>query len=172
MLQAVNRDGRRFAVERDIINLFPAVVGGAATALARNAMPPAVRDFATHTGVTDADVIAACRCMAEFINISRDEVFLGDDLPAAYIRSRMDRVPQAAAVALYANLGMVLTNAYFKYIREAMPKTVSTPGLDAMTEILERTAHTMAAGTQGAKDRRAAELAAESERLIKDQECQ
>lgn len=167
MIQAV-QNGKRFSPERDLLEVFPLVVGGAAMAMARNTMPPAVRDFAAATGVTDPDATAACIAIAEFINIARSQAFVRDDLAAAYIRSGLDKVPQAAAVALYSNIGMALTNAFFRFAREALPTHVTTPGIDGMTELLLRAAHAGAAPDPHSQARRAAEMGAAARRHEED----
>lgn len=164
----VVQNGRRFAVERDIIQAVPVLVGRAAESMARTSMPAAVRDFAAFTGVTDADSVRATTAMAEFINIARSAAFIGDDFEAAYIRSGLASLPQASSVALYAVIGMCLMGGYFRHVRDALPDNVRAPGADAVAELLARAAHAQSASTASSRNRRADEVRAGGDTIEKD----
>lgn len=161
-------NGRRFAFERDIVNLFPEVCSRSAVSLARDRMPAAVRAFADHCGTTEEDVYRACEAMARFINESRSQKYAGNDLASAWVDSGLAAVPQPALLALFSVIGMTTTNAYFVHLRNAIPVGVAKPGGDSMSEMFDQAAHAMRTDNPATARRRASDLEARG-RQLKDE---
>ncbi len=164
----INQNGRRFAFERDIINLFPRLCGGAGLGLAKHRMPPALRAFAEFTGATNEDLCRACTAMAEFVNLCQGMRYGEGDIAAAYVDSGLAAVPQPAVLALYAAIGMTTANAYFSHVRSAVPVDQRKPGDDEMSRLFDQAAHALRAPAPSTGQRRVDDLAARNESFQKE----
>jgi hypothetical protein len=167
VLQVV-QNGRRFAVERDIVQLFQEIGQAAANSLARHQMAPAVLAFINWSGSTDEELARSCEALAEFVNIARTQNLSGSDLAGAWVNSGLAALDPAAQMAMFAALGMAVTNAYFIHARASLPTTVAGPGVAQLSEVLARAAHTLRSPDPAAARRRAADLAAASDRALED----
>lgn len=147
MFQVVH-NGRRFAVERDIVNLFPHICKRASIGMSQTALMPAVADFAAHTGASMPDFTVAFEALAKMLNVYREQRIGENDFAAIWINSGMAAVPQAAMVCMLSYIGMAVMEYYCKYAREAMPAQLASPGMDLMQESIGRAVHAIRATTK------------------------
>jgi hypothetical protein len=157
MIQVV-QNGRRFAFDRDIIQLFGNICNRAAVKMCSPKESAALNDFLKQNGITDAILLDTCNAMSRFVDISRSPKYEGRNAHGAWHDSGLAALPQAATLCLFFFIGAATTDFYWKYIREALPVNVPTPGGSSMTEMFDRAAHALRAETSSSADRRVAEM--------------
>jgi hypothetical protein len=133
MLNVMDRDGRKYSADRDIINLYPKIERQSAYLLAREGWDAALADYARHTGITDADMIAASETLARFQYACT--VGPSADFPDAWERAGFAALKPAARLAVCYVVGHRTMAAFHHHVREALPRGGVVDPLNPTAEV-------------------------------------
>jgi hypothetical protein len=154
MLQ-LRQDGRAYAVDRDLVNLFITLARRASMRMAEENWSPALAAFARANNIAEADFIPAARALCRFAA----EVNHGNnaDFGGAWTNSGMGKLSAPVVMATMFLLGAETAAAYFDLNRTANKLGYRDRDADAVVVQADRAAHAMAAELPSAKARRARE---------------
>lgn len=155
MLQ-VRQDGRAFAVNRDITNLFLTLARDTSISLEDDkSWPPLLKSFAAAHGLTGAHFVPASVALAQFTVDTNAREYA--DFPSAWVGSGMGRLPQAVLLLTLFQLGAVTLKNYFAANRAANRTGHRDRDADKLTDTAERSSHALKAELPSARARRRAE---------------
>lgn len=155
MLQ-VRQDGRAFAIDRDITNLFIPLARATAVRLEDEASwPPLVKKLAKTTNLTGASFIPASIALAKFASELNDRE--SHDFPAAWVNSGMARLPEAVLLLTLFQIGAGTVAAAYSGSRAANRLGYRDANADKLLDLTARIAHTMSADRPSVRGRRRAE---------------
>ncbi len=162
MLQGIASDGRRFAPARDIVQLFPRVIGfHSAARLASKRWSPAVKAYAKFSNLETKDLAAAEIALGKFVALSA-KVGL-DDFETVFVQSGLHELPPAVLMTLMAIIGEVTCGVFFNTVRAATIAHSSIPGAEHLNAVAERAAHSLTNyGSERVHERRTTEVTAEA----------
>lgn len=158
MMQLRSADGRAYNPARDIVNLFPRVIGyHAAVLLAKNRWPAAIKAYAESTGATEVDLEAASTALARFAALASHSSC--GDISTIFVQSGMAALKPAALLAMMACVGQVTCSTYFQTLRNSIEAGRSVPGADGLADVAERVGHALRGNLPHVVDRRIEEAA-------------
>jgi len=138
MFQLVGRDGRVYRHDRDIVYLFQDLVRKACYNLARDSWHEVIRDWAAHSGLTEADLVKAAVAMRKFFELTCNTDVR--DLATAWVNSGLYEIPRPALMALMFQIGVGCTATWFDAVRDVTRAGRAAPGMDLVGEAAERAA--------------------------------
>jgi len=166
MLQ-IRKHNRAYTPARDIVQLFPNVIGQqACNGLARHSWPKALAAYAKHCQLDDKDLIAAAQALAKFV--MQVTSYANTDIPTAYVNAGMDKLAPAAQLALMASIGAATLDTWVHCARGATQMGQNPHGTDQLAASLERTTSVFGAATQGARQRAADDVNRTTTRVMGD----
>lgn len=156
MMQMRMSDGRAYNPSRDIVQLFPRVIGyHAVVRLAAHNWPPMIRKYAADNGLSTVDLMKAEKAFAEFILLSTHSNLT--DFNDIFVRSGLAALPGPILLTLMAVIGEVTCGVFFKTVRAATAAGRTVPGAQELGEVAERAAFALSADRPSVSARRQAE---------------
>ena len=166
MLQ-FRKHGRAYTPARDIVQLFPNVIGQqACNSLAQHSWPAALREFAKHTRVDERDLVLAAQTFAKFV--MQVTAYGNTDIPTAYANAGMDKIPHAALLALMSALGAATLETWVHCARGATRMGQNPHGTDLLAANVEKTISVFTASTEGERKRAVADVQNTTSRVMND----
>lgn len=161
-LSGAGHGTQAYAPIRDIVQLFPQVIGvHAVQLLAVHRMPPALQKFAGSAEITPQELAEAERAFAAYVRLSVH--FNSDDLPTLWVNSGMVRLRPPVLLALLAAIGEVTMKIFYKTARSSIRQGQNVCGIDALESTVDRVVDSMSADLPSEQHRRT--LAAEGAAL-------
>lgn len=152
MMQGLSGN-RVFAPARDIVQLFPQVIGyHAVLRLAALQVPPALRKYAEENGVTQLDLIATERAFAEFVRLTVH--YACDDFNDVWEKSGMAKLNPVMIIALTAVVGEVTMGVFYKTVRAATRQGRNVQGIDGLEQVVDMAASALKDSVGSSKVRR------------------
>jgi len=152
MFQAL-QGNRVFSPNRDIVQLFPFVIGRQAVLrIAALQLPPALKKYAEFTNLQKEDLIQIEKVFAEFVNLS---VHYGaDNWGAIWEMSGMAKLPQASILLLTAAIGEATMGVFYRSVRAAIRAGSSLPGAQQLGALADVAASVIEEDLPSSKSKR------------------
>ncbi len=163
MFQIRDRDGRAYALGRDLAQLFPRIAGDACHLLGMGGWHPQLKAWAEHAGLTQEHLKQAEIALAKYIIISTTDK--ATEKRDAWVNSGLAALHPAAQVMIFFFVGTVTADRYLEGVREATKAGQTAHGAERLLDRVDRLVHATSTSSPRSARRRAAETAAAMDRV-------